>query len=187
VGPGLGQAQDGKKETKGGVGKLGPTPDPSMKPTVPIAEQFKGKSLPLGEIQEYSKSTHGLSNEELKARDALQEETYVEIRQAAEAHRQTRRYMQNYIKPGMSMIQICEELEGTARHLIQENGLTAGLAFPTGCSLNNVAAHYTPNNGDTLTIGYDDVCKVDFGVHVNGEPPHPSCLFRTHCCCVSQL
>jgi methionyl aminopeptidase len=31
-----------------------------------------------------------------------------------------------------------------------------------------VAAHYTPNNGDFTTIGYDDVCKIDFGTHVNG-------------------
>ena len=32
----------------------------------------------------------------------------------------------------MKMIDICEELEGTARKLINENGLEAGLAFPTG-------------------------------------------------------
>jgi len=38
-----------------------------------------------------------------------------------------------------------------------ENGLDASIAFPTGCSLNYVAAHYTPNNGDFTTIGYDDV------------------------------
>ena len=45
----------------------------------------------------------------------------------------------------------------------------AGLAFPTGCSLNYVAAHYTPNNGDKTVLQYDDVCKVDFGTHINGE------------------
>jgi len=67
------------------------------------------------------------------------------------------------------MIQICEELEGTARRLIKESGLDAGLAFPTGCSLNHVAAHYTPNAGDPTCIGFDDVCKIDFGTHVNGR------------------
>jgi len=67
------------------------------------------------------------------------------------------------------MIQIVEELEATSRKLISENGLKAGLAFPTGCSLNHCAAHYTPNNGDTTVIEYDDVCKIDFGVHVNGR------------------
>lgn len=32
----------------------------------------------------------------------------------------------------MTMIDICEELEKTSRALIGENGLKAGLAFPTG-------------------------------------------------------
>lgn len=56
--------------------------------------------------------------------------------------------MRDWIKPGMTMIQICEELESTARRLIGEDGLKAGLAFPTGCSRNHCAAHYTPNTGD---------------------------------------
>lgn len=37
----------------------------------------------------------------------------------------------------MTMIQICEELENTARRLVAEKGLEAGLAFPTGCSRNH--------------------------------------------------
>jgi len=44
----------------------------------------------------------------------------------------------------------------------------AGIAFPTGCSLNYVAAHYTPNAGDKTVLGYDDVMKVDFGTQVRG-------------------
>uniref|UniRef100_A0A672Q3R0 Methionyl aminopeptidase 2 n=1 Tax=Sinocyclocheilus grahami TaxID=75366 RepID=A0A672Q3R0_SINGR len=55
------------------------------------------------------------------------------------------------------------------RKLIKESGLNAGLAFPTGCSLNNCAAHYTPNAGDTTVLQYDDVCKIDFGTHINGR------------------
>lgn len=34
------------------------------------------------------------------------------------------------------MTDICETLENTVRKLISENGLQAGIAFPTGCSLN---------------------------------------------------
>lgn len=49
------------------------------------------------------------------------------------------------------------------------SGLKGGIGFPTGCSLNHVAAHYTPNAGDKTVLQYDDVCKVDFGVHVNGH------------------
>lgn len=81
----------------------------------------------------------------------------------------SRQYIRSWVKPGMTMTQICEELESTARTLINENGLKSGLAFPTGCSLNHVAAHYTPNAGDNTVLGVDDVCKIDFGTHVNGE------------------
>ena len=75
----------------------------------------------------------------------------------------------------MTMIEICETLEGIARKLINENGLEAGLAFPTGCSLNHCAAHYTPNAGDPTVLQYDDVCKIDFGTHINGKY---ACLTR---------
>ena len=43
----------------------------------------------------------------------------------------------------------------------------SGLAFPTGCSINHCAAHYTPNGGDNTVLHYDDVCKIDFGTHVS--------------------
>jgi methionyl aminopeptidase len=69
----------------------------------------------------------------------------------------------------MTMIEICEELERCSRSLIGEDGLKAGLAFPTGCSRNNCAAHYTPNAGDPTVLLYDDVTKIDFGTHVNGR------------------
>lgn len=47
--------------------------------------------------------------------------------------------------------------------------LQAGIGFPTGVSLNNCAAHYTSNPGDTTVLKYDDVLKLDFGTHVNGR------------------
>ena len=36
----------------------------------------------------------------------------------------------------MLMVELCETLENLVRKLIKENGLQAGIAFPTGCSLN---------------------------------------------------
>ena len=109
------------------------------------------------------------TSEEARARDRLQNDIYKEMRVAAEAHRQTRRYIRELIKPGMRLIDICETLEATARKLISENGLEAGLAFPTGVSLNHCAAHYTPNAGDNTVLQYDDVMKVDFGTHIKGR------------------
>lgn len=69
----------------------------------------------------------------------------------------------------ISFLLFSEKLEDCSRKLIKENGLNAGLAFPTGCSLNNCAAHYTPNAGDTTVLQYDDICKIDFGTHISGR------------------
>ncbi len=41
-------------------------------------------------------------------------------------YRQTRKYMQRVIKPGIKLIDMCETLEETARTLVEANGLTAG-------------------------------------------------------------
>lgn len=49
---------------------------------------------------------------------------------------QVRKYIKSILKPGMLMTDLCETLENTVRKLIAENGLEAGIAFPTGCSLN---------------------------------------------------
>ena len=55
------------------------------------------------------------------------------------------------------------------RALIEERGLEAGIAFPTGCSQNHIAAHWTPNGGDQTVIDVDDVIKFDFGTQINGR------------------
>lgn len=48
------------------------------------------------------------------------------------------------------MTEIAENIEDGTRALVEENGLESGVAFPTGLSLNNCAAHYSPNAGDTV-------------------------------------
>jgi len=53
--------------------------------------------------------------------------------------------------------------------LIIANGIERGIAFPTGCSINHCAAHWTPNPGDDTVLGKDDVMKIDFGTQVNGN------------------
>ncbi|KRX96345.1 Methionine aminopeptidase 2, partial [Trichinella pseudospiralis] len=110
-----------------------------------------------------------LGNSEKERLDATFEEMWRDFRRAAEVHRQTRTWVRGWIRPGLKMIDICELLENCSRLLVKEDMLNAGLAFPTGVSLNHVAAHYTPNAGDDTVLQYDDVCKVDFGVHVNGR------------------
>lgn len=99
----------------------------------------------------------------------LQEDFIDKVRMASEVHRQVRAYSQSFIKPGIKLIDMCEQLEETNRRLMKENGLKAGIGFPTGCSLNYVAAHYTPNPGDNTMLTENDVMKVDFGCQIDGR------------------
>ena len=69
----------------------------------------------------------------------------------------------------MKIMDITNTIEETNRRLIEANGLEAGIAFPTGASLNHVAAHWTPNLGDETVLQFDDVMKIDYGSHVNGH------------------
>ena len=52
---------------------------------------------------------------------------------------------------------------------MKENGLQAGIAFPTGCSINHIAAHFSPNCGDETVLQHGDVMKVDFGTQIDGR------------------
>ncbi len=72
------------------------------------------------------------------------------------------------IRPGMKIMDICNEIEACNRRLIEANGLEAGIAFPTGASLNHCAAHYTPKLGDERVLQYGDVMKIDYGSHIRG-------------------
>ncbi|KRZ68815.1 Methionine aminopeptidase 2 [Trichinella papuae] len=141
-------------------------------PKVPIDELYSDNNYPFGEIVDYydqQVDVSRLGNSEKERLDATFEEMWRDFRRAAEVHRQTRAWVKSWIRPGLKMIDICEWLENCSRLLVKEDMLNAGLAFPTGVSLNHVAAHYTPNAGDDTVLQYGDVCKVDFGVHVNGR------------------
>ena len=63
---------------------------------------------------------------------------------------------------------ITNKIEETNRRLIEKDGLNAGIAFPTGASLNHCAAHWTPNIGDETVLKYDDVMKIDYGSQIDG-------------------
>jgi methionyl aminopeptidase len=137
---------------------------------VPVVEQYPDNDYPVGQIQEYiNDNAFRTTSAEKRELERLHQYDYDKIRLAAECHRQVRRYAQSYIRPGMTMTDICQRLERKTHELIKANGLECGWGFPTGCSLNWVAAHYTPNYGDNTVLQQEDVCKLDFGVQVGGR------------------
>ena len=63
---------------------------------------------------------------------------------------------------GKTVFEICEHVEDE----IRKRG--AKCAFPVNTSINEVAAHYTAEPNDELTIKDDDLVKIDLGAQING-------------------
>lgn len=103
----------------------------------------------------YSTTSRITSEEKRYTERMLQEDpstNYQNIRRAAEVHRQVRQYARRTIKPGMRMLDIADLIEDGVRAVVEENGLEAGIGFPTGLSRNHCAAHYAPNAGDKIVM-----------------------------------
>lgn len=164
-----------KKAKKEGNAEPADLLDPSEQtdpPSIPISKFIAKGTFPVGELQEYTdKNSYRTTSEEMRERERIENDLYDTVREASEVHRQVRAYMKPYIKPGVLLSEMCERLENANRAFIgaKDGDLSRGIAFPTGCSLNHVAAHYTPNKGDKTVLGYDDVMKIDFGTQINGR------------------
>jgi len=63
---------------------------------------------------------------------------------------------------GKTVYEICEEVEGE----IRKRG--AKCAFPVNTSINEIAAHYTAEPNDEITISDTDLIKIDLGAQING-------------------
>lgn len=63
---------------------------------------------------------------------------------------------------GMSLMEICNEVEGMSRHKGAEP------AFPTCVSLNSTAAHYSAIMNHEYVLKDGDILKIDLGTHING-------------------
>eukprot|EP00760_Papus_ankaliazontas_P031156 PhM_4_TR5193/c2_g1_i2/m.46754/K01265/map; methionyl aminopeptidase len=142
----------------------------SPEPTIPIHKLYPADAFPVGQIMQHPiDGTQRETSAEKRAMERLESVKYNELRRAAEVHRQVRQWAHTWIKPGMLLIDIADGIESKLAQLIEKDGLQAGQAFPTGCSVNHIAAHWTANSGDKTVLTYDDVVKFDFGTHINGR------------------
>jgi len=93
-------------------------------------------------------------------------------RKAGKIHYHIRNEILEWIQPNMKYIDICERIETRIKELTNysiDYPLQGGIAFPTGVSSNHCAAHWTPNPCDKkMFISKNDICKIDYGVHLNG-------------------
>ncbi len=82
------------------------------------------------------------------------------IIQAGKIVSDVKKYIKPQIKKDMPLIEIAEKIESKIKELGGKP------AFPVNLSINEIAAHYTPNHNDeTLAHG---LLKIDFGAHIDG-------------------
>ena len=70
--------------------------------------------------------------------------------------------IEDAVREGMHIIDICEMVEENIRNLGGEP------AFPCNVSVNEIAAHYTSPPRDERIIPDGSVVKIDIGVHIDG-------------------
>ncbi|KAK5171455.1 Methionine aminopeptidase 2 [Saxophila tyrrhenica] len=176
AGAGEGAAKKKKKRKPRKKKKAGAAKGQTSPPTVKVSDLFPNNTYPVGEEVEYKdENAYRTTSEEKRHLDRMNSDFLSDYRQAAEVHKQVRKYAHSAIKPGMSLTEICELIENGTRNLTGHSGLEegdnliAGVAFPTGVNLDHCAAHYSPNAGNKTVLKEEHVMKVDFGVHVNGR------------------
>lgn len=89
---------------------------------------------------------------------------------SSDIHKQVRKYLMPYIKPGIKLVDIAKIIENKTIELSKGyNTINKGIGFPASLALNNCAAHFHPkSNNDPIAFLKDDVLKIDFGTEING-------------------
>ena len=82
--------------------------------------------------------------------------------QAGKIAANAREYGLTLIKPQVTLLEVAAKVE----ERIVDGG--AGIAFPVNISINDLAAHYSPIEGDNKVFSKGDVVKLDVGAHING-------------------
>ncbi len=91
----------------------------------------------------------------------LDDERYEKHREAGDILAQVREETVDMIEPGVSHLEVAVFAEERTRELGGE------VAFPLNISVDEVAAHDTPDADDERTFG-EEMINIDLGVHVDG-------------------
>ncbi len=91
----------------------------------------------------------------------LKAEGLKDYKKAGKITGQAREYGRELIKPGASSLEICKKIEAKIKELGGEP------AFPVQLSLNEVAAHFCPED-ESIVLKDKDLVKLDLGAHING-------------------
>ena len=102
---------------------------------------FPDRNFPAGEVVEYQGlNGYRSTDKELEEIERLEYMNSIlpDLREAAEIHRRVRMWaMENIVKPGVCLFDMCSQIEEAVRRLSNFDPPRNGLAFPCGVSLNN--------------------------------------------------
>lgn len=96
---------------------------------------------------------------------------YQDFKKSGIIHKIVNNKIKEKLYDGISALELTEYIESqikTYSKYDKNNPLKAGIGFPVGISINDVAAHFTPSLENNPIISGDDVVKIDYGVHING-------------------
>ena len=71
-------------------------------------------------------------------------------------------FAKGIVEKNAKVLDVAEKIENKVK------SLGGGLAFPVNISINEIAAHYTPDINDQLVLKENDFVKVDIGVQTEG-------------------
>lgn len=92
----------------------------------------------------------------------MEEEILKNYEKAREISDQVIEYAKSIVFANKKILDIAQEIE----HVIKVKG--GKPAWPVNISINEIAAHYTPEVNDPIVLNEGDLVKLDIGVHVNG-------------------
>jgi methionyl aminopeptidase len=76
--------------------------------------------------------------------------------------REIRQWILGNVRAGSGLLDVAEKIEA---EIVRRGGQPA---FPTGMGVNEVTAHYAPQEDEEGVIQETDVVKIDYGVHIDG-------------------
>ena len=84
------------------------------------------------------------------------------IRKAGRLSAESRELGRSLVGEGVKLREVADQME---HHILEHGG---HLAFPVNISLNETAAHFTPNSNDEMVFQSGDLVKLDVGAQVDG-------------------
>ncbi len=103
----------------------------------------------------------------------IENEVISSLSAAGQIHKEVRRFLQPYLRPGIKLVDIANIIELKTEELTKQmknyesKPVNKGIGFPVGLAINECAAHFHPAPGSTQTLKESDIVKIDFGVEVN--------------------